>query len=121
MELDVKALDRFLSITPQAKSIETFNSREFKIKVIDLINQNHNQIILNLSEVDFIDSNGLGSLIAILKLLTAQQGKIVICGAREPIKRIFNLTRLNQVLQLVESEEDAKFFLEDGPRASSDL
>ena len=119
MELDVKPLDRFISITPKAKSIETFNSREFKAKVIDLINEKHSHIILNLSEVDFIDSNGLGSLIAILKLLTTQQGKVVICGARDPVKRIFNLTRLNQVLPLVESEEDAKKFLEDTAGASS--
>lgn len=113
MQLDVKENGKFISIKPLEKSIETFNSRDFKGKVIDLINQNHDQIILNLSQVDFIDSNGLGSLVSILKLLSSHQGKIVICEAKDPVKRIFTLTRLNQVLPLVANEEEATKFLQN--------
>lgn len=121
MQIDVKEANKFLFIKPLDKSIETFNSRDFKTKVIELINQNHDQIILNLSEVDFIDSNGLGSLVSILKILTSNQGRIVICEAKEPVKRIFTLTRLNQILPLFRDEEEATKFLQDNIHSGSPL
>ena len=121
MQLDVKTLDKFLSITPQEKSIETFNSRDFKTKVIDLVNQNRESVILNLSKVDFIDSNGLGSLIALVKLLASYKSKMVICEAKDPVKRIFNLTRLDQVLPLFVNEEEAKKFLIESVKAGTNV
>ncbi len=113
MQLEIKEIDHILFIKPLEKSIETFNSREFKTQIFDLIHQQHDLIILNLSNVEFIDSNGLGCLVSILKLLTSHQGRILACNAQDPVKRIFNLTRLNQVLPLFQNEEEATTFLQD--------
>jgi anti-sigma B factor antagonist len=113
MQIDVKEIGKVLSLKPLEKSIETFNSRDFKTKVVDLINQHHHYIILNLSQVDFIDSNGLGSLISILKLLASHQGRVVICETKDPVKRVFTLTRLNQVIPLFANEEEAVKFLQE--------
>ena len=107
MEMEVKQKDQVLLIKPLGKSIEATNSRDFKTKVTDLINQGHHIIILNLSQIEFMDSSGLGSLISILKLLASHQGKIALCEIQEPVKRVFSLTRLNQVFPLHPNEEDA--------------
>ena len=113
MELEIKENPKYFLITPQEKSIENFNSREFKGKITDLINENNKSVILNLSKIDFIDSSGLGSLVSILKLLTSRQNNIVICEAKDAINRIFNLTRHNQVIPLLADEEAAIKFLEN--------
>lgn len=112
MELEVKQKDKILTVKPLDKSIEAANSRDFKSKLIDLINQGQHSIILNLSQIEFMDSSGLGSLISILKLLASHQGNIILCETQEPVKRIFTLTRLNQVFSLYPSEEEAFKFLQ---------
>lgn len=107
MEMEVKQKDHILLIKPLEKNIEAANSREFKAKLVDLINEDHHSMILNLSQVEFIDSSGLGTLISVLKLLTSRQGSIAFCETQESVKRIFTLTRLNQVFSLYPTEEEA--------------
>lgn len=107
MNIETKQENGVLFVKPLDKSIESFNSREFKSQVADLINQGHTSILLNLSEVEFIDSSGLGSLISILKLLAHSKGNIAICKAQDQAMRIFVLTRLNRAFQLFPDEEEA--------------
>lgn len=107
MEMDVNPKDGVVVVKPLNSTIDTTVSREFKGKITDLINQGNKFLILDLSQVDFIDSNGLGSLISILKLITNNQGGIVICDIRQAVLRLFNLTRLNLVFQICQNEEEA--------------
>jgi anti-sigma B factor antagonist len=107
MEMDVKQKDGVLVVKPLNNSIDTTVTREFKGKLTDLINQGNKLLILDLSQVDFIDSNGLGTLISILKLLTNNQGSIVICDIRDSVIKLFNLTRLNLVFQMCRDEEES--------------
>lgn len=119
MQLELKKINNFLLINPIDKTIETFNSRDFKTQLVDIINQGHHFIILDFSDIDFIDSNGLGSLVAILKLVISKQGRIVISGAKDPIQKIFNLTRLNQVIPLFSNIDEALKFLQDHENSES--
>lgn len=112
MNMETKQENGILIVKPLEKSIEAVNSKEFKGKVCDLISQGNKNIILNLSQVEFIDSSGLGGLISILKLLASSQGRIVICEAQEQARRVFNLTRLDHVFQLFSTEKEALNSLE---------
>lgn len=107
MNLEIKQEKGLLLVKPLDKSIEATNSRDFKGKIMDLINQGNKMVILNLSKVEFIDSSGLGSLISVLKSLTNSQGKIAICEAQDPVIKVFTLTRLNQVFQFFPQEQAA--------------
>jgi len=61
-------------------------------------------IVLDLADVTFIDSGGLGALISILKSL-GKDGELVISGARSAVAGMFRLTRMDQVFQMFESNE----------------
>jgi len=61
---------------------------------------------LDLSEVTFIDSSGLGALIASLKVI-GDDGEIALCGAREAVANMFKLTRMNKVFRMFSVPEDA--------------
>lgn len=107
MEIEIKEKDKILVVKSLEKNLEAVNSRDFKTKLVESINEGHHAIVINLSKVEFIDSSGLGSLISILKLLASQKGSLAFCEIQEPVKRIFTLTRLNQVFSLFPTEEEA--------------
>lgn len=107
MEIEFKKIDDFLVVKPLEKSIEAGNSRDFKSKVIEKIDQGNKKIVINLSKIEFMDSSALGCLISLLKNLASQKGIIVLCEVQEPVKRILSLTRLNQVFSISSNEEDA--------------
>jgi len=65
------------------------------------------RIIVDLAGVNFIDSTGLAMLIVGLKHCEQKQGKMVLCSIRQPLHVIFELTRLDKVFVLCNSQEDA--------------
>jgi len=88
--LNLKVLD---------KRMDARGAPEFKEKVGALIKDGNRWIALDLSEVEFIDSSGLGALVSILKQLGGH-GEIVIGGVRETVASLFKLTRLDKVFQM---------------------
>jgi anti-sigma B factor antagonist len=63
-------------------------------------------IILDLSQVVFIDSSGLGAILSILKRMP-KGTELIICGATEPVMSMFKLTRLDRVFTMKATVDDA--------------
>ncbi len=68
---------------------------------------NIRHVILNLSEVDFMDSSGIGVILGRYKEVTAQGGEMVVCQMPEVVERIFRMAGLHKVIRVEESEEVA--------------
>lgn len=63
-------------------------------------------IVLDVSDVGFIDSSGLGALVASLKLI-GNDGDLVIAGAKATVASMFKLTRMDKVFRMYETTEAA--------------
>lgn len=107
MEIEHKKEENVLIIKPITKNIDSAVSANFKGKVLDLVNKENNHVVLLLSEVDFIDSSGLGSLISILKTLTNNNRALAMCGIKPQILNLFSVTRLNRVFRIYPNEKEA--------------
>lgn len=64
------------------------------------------RVLIDLSQVEFIDSTGLGVLVMLLKRMNSG-GKIAVLGAKAPVRRLFQITRLDSLFALCDSDEDA--------------
>ena len=78
----------------------------FKRELIEYINRGHQLLVVDLSEVTFIDSSGLGALIGSLKAV-GQDGELALCGACETVASMFKLTRMNKVFRMFDRPEQA--------------
>jgi anti-sigma B factor antagonist len=78
----------------------------FKEGINSYVTKGNRTIILDLSEVTFIDSSGLGALIGSLKVI-GDDGELVLCGARDAVVSMFKLTRMNKVFRMFNSPEEA--------------
>jgi len=93
-------------VKPLERRLDADSSRYFKEKMAEIINQGEAQILLNLSEVQFIDSSGLGALLSLLRQL-GERGNLMLCGIAENVMNLFRLTRLNRVFQIYPDEAQA--------------
>jgi anti-sigma B factor antagonist len=93
------------------KRIDASFASEFKAFVLGRINSGKKKILLNLSEVDFIDSSGLGAIVAILKALGGRSN-LAICGLRETVSTLFRLSHMDKIFQTFVTEEDAQKVLD---------
>jgi len=80
--------------------------REFKRKMYEHINSGSKLIVLNLVNVNFIDSNGLGAIISCFKLI-GDKGNLVISNANEKLISLFELTKMDRIFSIFESDEAA--------------
>lgn len=85
-----------------------------KEQVGDLLNelefefdQGVNQVIINLSEMDFMNSTGLNVLINILTLARNNGGEVLIAAVPEKIAELLVITKLDSVFDIVNTIEEA--------------
>jgi anti-sigma B factor antagonist len=78
----------------------------FKQDLIEFVTKGNRMIVLDLKEVNFIDSSGLGALIGSLKVI-GDDGELVLCGARDTVANMFKLTRMNKVFRMFPNTEEA--------------
>jgi anti-sigma B factor antagonist len=81
-------------------------SPRLKQKLTEYVAKGNRNIVLDLSDVSFIDSSGLGALIASLKVI-GNDGELVLCGTRDTVNSMFKLTRMNKVFRMFDTAEHA--------------
>ncbi|MDU2065354.1 MAG: STAS domain-containing protein [Sporomusaceae bacterium] len=69
--------------------------------LIDYIEKGHKDFVINMAQVDYIDSSGLGVLVAIQKRALQNGGGVVIKDLQGIVKELFELTRLTKVFTVI--------------------
>jgi anti-sigma B factor antagonist len=66
---------------------------------------------LDMHELKFIDSSGLGGLVSQYKQVTIQGGKLVLYGLTPFVQKLVEMTKLNRLLTIATDEAEAKVLL----------
>ncbi|MCI5221557.1 MAG: anti-sigma factor antagonist [Candidatus Electrothrix sp. AR4] len=96
MNIRVKQSDEYTLVTLDGKNLTATFASGFRENVCDKMSSFHTIIILDLTEVTFIDSSGLGAIVAAFKLLPPE-GKLLLCGAAGNVRHLFKLTHLDSI------------------------
>lgn len=65
-------------------------------------------ILIDLQEVTFIDSSGLGALVSALKMVRTRGGKLFICSINDQVRMLFELTSMDRVFKVYKDESTFK-------------
>jgi anti-sigma B factor antagonist len=57
-------------------------------------------IIMELSEVNFVDSSALAVMVRTMKHCRERGGELILCGLRQPVRIIFELTRMDKAFRI---------------------
>ncbi len=85
--------------------VDLYSAPILKQAVYEAINKGSNKLIFDLDALDFMDSTGLGILVASLKRLTTAGGQLKLVCNRDNILKIFKITGLDKVFDIYESVE----------------
>ena len=87
--------------------VDVFTAPKLREAIIGLLGDGKGRLIVNLENVAFMDSTGLGVLVGGLKRVKERDGEMAIAGAQGTVLRVLNVTGLNAVFQLRDSVEAA--------------
>ena len=87
--------------------IDIYTAPRLRELLIDLVSQGSYQLIVNLDEVGFLDSTGLGVLVGGLRRVRAHNGSLDLVCTQQPILKIFRITGLTEVFGIYETVDQA--------------
>ncbi len=87
--------------------IDIYTAPRLRELLIDLVSKGSYQLVVNLDEVGFLDSTGLGVLVGGLRRVRAHDGSLDLVCTRERVLKILKITGLTEVFGIYETADQA--------------
>jgi anti-sigma B factor antagonist len=87
--------------------IDVYTAPQLRERLIELVEGGRQHIVVDMEQVEFLDSTGLGVLVGGLKRVRAQDGSLRLVCAQERILKIFRITGLEKVFGIFSSVDEA--------------
>ena len=107
MEIKTREEANDVLVVDVAGDLDARCAGDLKLTLNEKIETGKVWILVNLSEVPYMDSAGLGVLVSGLKNTNRQNGDLRLWGLQPDVRNIFELTRLNKVFQIFDDEKAA--------------
>ncbi len=107
MQLNITEQGEIVKIEIQEERMDAHNSGDLKEQMLQLFDDGKCNLIIDLSEVRFVDSSGLGALVSGFKNASARDGSLKLCCLQPQVRSMFELTRLHRVFEIYASVEEA--------------
>lgn len=86
-------------LTPSLRRLDASVVAAFKEAFTHEIGEDHKDLIVDFSKIDFIDSSGLGMLVSLLKMMNGK-GEMMLCALNPNIRNMFTLTRMDRIFRI---------------------
>lgn len=106
MSLASEDIDQTRIIHVNVDRIDAAMAIQFKEEMRQITKAAPQRVVLNLTQVDFIDSSGLGAVVASMKQLDPGS-RMDLAGLSPTVSKVFRLTRMDTVFQLFPTLEAA--------------
>jgi anti-sigma B factor antagonist len=107
MNLKTEANGKVMVVVVREERLDAHNSDELKVEMNRLFESGTKELLVDLKEVRFIDSSGLGVLVSGYKNASTHQGSIKLCSLQTQVKSMFELTRLHRVFDIYQTVDEA--------------
>lgn len=87
--------------------LDANNSEELKVELRRLFESGTKDLVIDLKEILFIDSSGLGVLVSGYKNASILHGSLKLSNLQSQVKSMFELTRLHRVFDIFTTVDDA--------------
>lgn len=106
MRLTSRQADGVQVVRVEAERIDAAAAIQFKDEMRRCTAEGPDRVVLDLAEVDFVDSSGLGAIVAAMKDLGADR-QLDLAALSPAVEKVFRLTRMDTVFAIFGSAESA--------------
>ena len=106
MELAIEKMDEVTVVILPGEELDASNAKAFKDNVAPLL-QPQAKVVLDLSQLRFVDSSGLGSILSCLRQLSTTGGDLKLCGMSQRVRALFELVRMHRIFDIYTTRDEA--------------
>ena len=109
MRIDVAEWEGAAVVRPVGDRVDLEVAGEFRAALLQLIEVGHRRLVVDMTDVQFIDSSGLGALVSALKTLKLLKGDgdIRLANVQPPVVALLEIIRLHRVFASYPTVEQA--------------
>jgi anti-anti-sigma factor len=86
--------------------LDISNAAQLRRQVTDIAATKPTLLLVDLSNVSFMDSSGLGALVSALKTMRGVGADMALCGANDQVTMLFDLTSMSKIFKIYKSRTD---------------
>lgn len=106
MAFEAKSEAGYTIVSLDETRLDASISEPFRLYLFDQIDSGANQVVIDLGSVRFMDSSGLGVLVATLKKM-AGKGALKLAAPQPAVSDLFNLTSMNKLFTISSTVAEA--------------
>jgi anti-sigma B factor antagonist len=106
MTLLIENIQNITLITVPGTTLDAGSAKAFKTAILPALLPEA-KVILDLSELKFVDSSGLGAMLSSLRQLNGIGGDLKLCGMNKSIRSLFELVRMHRVFEIYNTRDEA--------------
>ncbi|MCM3666763.1 anti-sigma factor antagonist [Mesobacillus subterraneus] len=99
ISIDVKETESVLAVKVNGE-IDAYTAPQLREKLFPLSEKEGVKMVVDLSEVNYMDSTGLGVFVGVFKNVRAHNGEFKIVGLSERLQRLFEITGLADIIDI---------------------
>lgn len=97
-------MSKGVKIVKPSGILDGMTSGNLRNEVESLLASGTKHILLDFAQVTFMNSSGLGALVAILKKVRSNGADLYICSLNQQVKMIFSLTKMDSVFMICDNQ-----------------
>ncbi|MEW6526742.1 MAG: STAS domain-containing protein [Spirochaetota bacterium] len=105
MEIEFKDIGEHKVISVSGE-VDLYNVSELKKALFSVTDGSYSSVVVDLKDVNYMDSSGIGALVAGQKKMRAHNGKFALMNIHDDVLNILKLATLDKFFTIYESEED---------------
>lgn len=86
--------------------LDGIRANQLRRDIGDIVASGANIVLIDLKDVKFIDSSGLGALVSVMKTVHNSGGKLFVCSLNEQVKMLFELTKMDRVFEKFADQDE---------------
>ena len=106
MEIHVDDMDGVVVAIVPVEELDASNSVEFKRDIAPVL-QSQSRVVLDLSQLRFVDSSGLGAMLSCLRQLSGKGGDLKLCSMSKQVRALFELVRMHRIFDIYGTQDEA--------------
>ncbi|WP_020527415.1 STAS domain-containing protein [Flexithrix dorotheae] len=107
MKYSIEKSEKYTKLLLNEEKLDTLKAPSLKSEIITLYQSGTINLILNLSNVKYVDSSGLSAVLVANRLSKEVGGYLVLVGVTDHVMKLVKISKLDHVLNILPTEEEA--------------
>lgn len=99
--------DDYALLKMEGRLVDKSEAVEISVEIDELLNNDVHHFIIDLAELEYMNSTGLNILINLMNKTRNEGGEAIITGATPRIESLFAVTKLDSVFKMKKTKEEA--------------